>query len=1195
MQKAQESTQGINSLIHDTSMADVRVRNVTDRFMTLSDSQFIENRVYDEDVSADTVEDSNDKSKDETEGDIDPFPKLKIAIQMGLKVLEDSFDVLDPNAANSDFDSDLDSEDDDQADGIAGEKLYEPKDPYVTRPLPHLIGSRGFQESDDVGIRDLPSDDEVLQDDQGSISESDEDIEKLSYRKESMSSSSSEISESDLSSSDLSDDEQRTIPVATKYSSSSISEDGDLFGQSDSEDEPKVVEHKPKAKTKAKASHRPKAMSKNRAATNDLFGSEDDDDEKDLFGDSGGLFGNAPNLFDKKKKTGGLFDGADISDDEFGKDSSDAFDDESQKLSSEEEKDIPDHKEEEAMSEKSSKPLGGIALFGGALNKELLSKTRRGSSTSRSESMSQISEQSSAKKSNNLFAAEDSEEDDLFSSKPKAKPKVSITKSALSESDEDKPPPIKKVTPKKKTVPDLFGNDSDEDDMLFGDAPPKPVEKKVTKKPSLPKKVVPKHVTKQKPAIFDSESSDDDGMFSKKPPPMKVKASQKTKSKDLFDSDSDDDFFTDKKAIPKASAKVKGVLDSDSGDDLFADNADTATSKSSTIVVKNSMKSKAKESSLFRDSDEELSFDGSNKDTSISPKHDEIYVDNSALALKKADDLFGDDSEEEQKEPTPPPIKKKPVGAVSMFGGGFGGGELSAAILKRRGISDVSTNSSTNDGSEADKPPDKSRDGAPAYMAANKDKPDKSLDVSATISTPPKRLPLNSTAKPFKPVGRPSLMKSPDSVTSPQSSVSNLRSSLSINPASLLPGAAPKPKPVLQTEISFDKPPDIKTLDSVNKTRARGQKNRRPPTRHARGKSTPKNPVTPSLTEYSQEKKETIKALDSVEEEKKSTPSEIKTKSSTGSVTKIEPPTQIKDSLFDDIPKDPKPHQNLLDSADLDDELFSGSLFAKTEKKGGKSPAPKLFNDDIFGDDDDFLTNLTSKKSSTLEASKTVMDDADEDDIFGDLSIGNILGKKEKKKDDKKTVNVFDDDLFNEEPMSSAAPESTISKDKPKSAAVDDESDIFSLPSNEKSKTQSSKTSLLDDDEDIFGDKGVASKTKQNTNSDDDSDIFGEMPSAAHKPKSSKLPTKPDDDIFGDDIFSSKPPSKKKIKQSKTTKKTAAASIFDDEQDLGDIFASSSSKKKTATPKSTAAKKSSKSKEPKSTNSSVIDDPLSMP
>ena len=35
------------------------------------------------------------------------------------------------------------------------------QDPYVTRPLPHLIGSHGFHQEDDVGVGDLLSGGEI--------------------------------------------------------------------------------------------------------------------------------------------------------------------------------------------------------------------------------------------------------------------------------------------------------------------------------------------------------------------------------------------------------------------------------------------------------------------------------------------------------------------------------------------------------------------------------------------------------------------------------------------------------------------------------------------------------------------------------------------------------------------------------------------------------------------------------------------------------------------------------------------------------------------------------------------------------------------------------------------------------------------------------------------------------------------------
>lgn len=53
--------------------------------------------------------------------------------------------------------------------------IYEAKDPYVLRSLPYLIGSQAFLEHDHVGLKDLDSEEEDLEDDLDLVEENRED------------------------------------------------------------------------------------------------------------------------------------------------------------------------------------------------------------------------------------------------------------------------------------------------------------------------------------------------------------------------------------------------------------------------------------------------------------------------------------------------------------------------------------------------------------------------------------------------------------------------------------------------------------------------------------------------------------------------------------------------------------------------------------------------------------------------------------------------------------------------------------------------------------------------------------------------------------------------------------------------------------------------------------------------------------
>lgn len=130
----------------------VQVSNITNRFLSLADSQFVENRVYDDEETptpdtTNKVPNDPVKTKQEIESEI--FSRLKESVNNGLNVLNTKFEAVE--VSNSD------SEDDDS--GPMG-TVYKPINMFNNRPLPHLIGSVEFLKDPTVGLEELASDDE---------------------------------------------------------------------------------------------------------------------------------------------------------------------------------------------------------------------------------------------------------------------------------------------------------------------------------------------------------------------------------------------------------------------------------------------------------------------------------------------------------------------------------------------------------------------------------------------------------------------------------------------------------------------------------------------------------------------------------------------------------------------------------------------------------------------------------------------------------------------------------------------------------------------------------------------------------------------------------------------------------------------------------------------------------------------------
>ncbi|XP_077207031.1 WASH complex subunit 2A-like isoform X2 [Paroedura picta] len=164
--RTHEIKKQMDGLIQETKNIDCRLHNVFNGFLMLSNTQFIENRVYDEEVeeSAPRIEvgdkPEQDKTREQKEADL--IPKIQEAVNYGLQVLDSAFEQLDIKAGNSDSEEETNEK---------MELILEPKDLYIDRPLPYLIGSQLFMEQDDVGLGDLSSEGSV-DSDRGSMVDS---------------------------------------------------------------------------------------------------------------------------------------------------------------------------------------------------------------------------------------------------------------------------------------------------------------------------------------------------------------------------------------------------------------------------------------------------------------------------------------------------------------------------------------------------------------------------------------------------------------------------------------------------------------------------------------------------------------------------------------------------------------------------------------------------------------------------------------------------------------------------------------------------------------------------------------------------------------------------------------------------------------------------------------------------------------
>ncbi|XP_063817564.1 WASH complex subunit 2A-like isoform X2 [Pseudophryne corroboree] len=307
----------LDGLVRETKTTECRLHNIFNDFLMLSNTQFIENRVYDEEVEEHIVKSDpgekpeQEKTREQKEAEL--IPKIQEAVNYGLQVLETAFEQLDIKAGNSD------SEEEEVNERV--ELILEPKDLYIDRPLPYLIGSQLFMQQEDVGLGDISSEEGSVDNDRGSVIDSQEEDEK----------DNDEDSEEDFGNN--SDEEKK---LHTALSDEDEDNGSDLFGDSDKEEE-EENEKSTKTRTKSFADELaariqvevPKRQevdqssilssevkSKKEKKEIRKLPSDDEDDyifkppkltDEDFFGNKGGLFSGGKGLFDDDDEEGDLF------------------------------------------------------------------------------------------------------------------------------------------------------------------------------------------------------------------------------------------------------------------------------------------------------------------------------------------------------------------------------------------------------------------------------------------------------------------------------------------------------------------------------------------------------------------------------------------------------------------------------------------------------------------------------------------------------------------------------------------------------------------------------------------------------------------------------------------------------------------------------------------------------------------------
>jgi len=181
--------QQLDQLAVTTNKTATRLANTTNNFMLLSNTQFIEARVYeDADLETEGVDVTEAEVAKTNEELLEQSNQLICgALKLGINVIETAFEKVE-----------IDDSDSDEDETQPSEVILQPKNPYHVRPLPYVIGTQAFHDDDHVGLIDeedlsLVTDDESDESDTES-EHPDDDDDKVSEYSESDEESPAKIS-----------------------------------------------------------------------------------------------------------------------------------------------------------------------------------------------------------------------------------------------------------------------------------------------------------------------------------------------------------------------------------------------------------------------------------------------------------------------------------------------------------------------------------------------------------------------------------------------------------------------------------------------------------------------------------------------------------------------------------------------------------------------------------------------------------------------------------------------------------------------------------------------------------------------------------------------------------------------------------------------------------------------------------------
>ncbi|XP_077563895.1 uncharacterized protein LOC144179416 isoform X2 [Haemaphysalis longicornis] len=717
----------LEAIVHETRVSGVKVNNVINDFNHLSSLQFVENRVYDEEVKegAQAKEAQGDAqpnglvSKEEQEAAL--LKRVSEAFRLGVEVVHTSLEVVD---LRQEGDSEDDSEDEDE-EGGGGDRLRQVEpllrslDPYLARPLPALIGSEQFLNDERVGLGELLSDEEEAEEEEKSSrgeyesdkSETDSDLEEEEEVMKKQPSAAAavdnkmasymqrEFGGGDHTTSSDNEDmfgdgrKEELLSSASSSSSSELNSDDDEFtilrksggrASSSAKKRDSVVSSKRSSVSSVKKSD---VGGKVRKTEDDLFGPatnnlgsnglEESEESASPFARKSGLFSGDGKLFDDD-------DGGDDEEGDLFRDVSAPPKERPPSISNP----APPAAVPKLTQSGKKVPAGGVSMFGGSALPPLVSSKRKPSEVKEDEATAAAAARapSLSSASDRLSMHSDEDEDSLFREAKKEQPS---SKAPVSSAHK-----VATAVPSRAKVEDIF-KDDDDDDGAF--ALPKTTTSQPPRKPAV-----------AAGGLFGSDDDDEDDLWAPTPgrkvskpensappsqppppaastfrdpyreePPPLPKAEDKPKPKTaggLFDDDDDDFLFSAPSAPAKTESKPTKSFLFDDDEDIFASISSAKPSAGKTL---SGVEDKPK-LDLFGDGSAIGSASTANRGRSASRgiflfEDEPSEKTKPAAAAAVAPAVTAAEKQQEQPEVAPPekeePTKRRPTAEpISLFG-----------------------------------------------------------------------------------------------------------------------------------------------------------------------------------------------------------------------------------------------------------------------------------------------------------------------------------------------------------------------------------------------------------------------------------------------------------------------------------------------------------------------------------------------